>query len=107
MDNQQALTEFEKGWLCGFFDGEGYVGMNICGNYSAMKKLKTRRHTIMVPRLILSNTDYAAIMKYSDLMNRAGIGVHIQTGRKGNPKHKPIYRANINGHKRVSKAIPI
>jgi hypothetical protein len=107
MEDQQALTEFEIGWVCGFFDGEGYVGMNISGNYSAMKNSNTRRNTIIVPRLVLSNTDYAAVMQFVALMNRAGIGVHVQTGRKNNPKHKPIYRANINGHKRVRKSLPI
>jgi hypothetical protein len=37
MDNQQALTEMEIGWMCGFFDGEGHVGMNICKNFSVNK----------------------------------------------------------------------
>ena len=106
MDNQQAITGFEIGWICGFFDGEGCVGMNIAGNYSAMKKLKTRRHTIMVPRLVATNTDYEAIMYYKELFQRAGVGIHIQTGRKNHPKHKPVYRATINGHKRVLKALP-
>jgi len=107
MDNQQGLTDFEIGWICGLFDGEGYVGMNITDNYSAMKKLKTRRHTILVPRLVMSNTDYAATMLYSNLLKKAGVGVHIQAGRRGNPKHKPCYKATINGHKRVFKAMSI
>jgi hypothetical protein len=107
MDNQQELNGFEIGWLCGFFDGEGYVGMNITNNYSAMKNLNTRRKTIIIPRLIVSNTDYPAVMFFKNLLNRAGVGVHILTGRKNSPKHKTIYRGEIHGFKRVSSALPI
>jgi len=107
MENQQGLTDYEIGWICGMFDGEGNVGMNITGNYSAMKKLNTRRHTILVPRLTVANTDYAAIMLYKDLFAKIGVGVHIQTGRRNNPKHKPCYKATINGHKRVLKAMKV
>lgn len=107
MDNQQALTGIEQGWLCGFFDGEGYVGMNVMGNYSAMNSKTTKRKTIIVPRLVASNTDYATTMKFVSLMQKGGVGVHVQKGVRGNPKHAPVYRATINGHKRCLKAIPI
>jgi len=107
MDNQQTLSDAEKGWLAGFFDGEGCVGMNISGNHSAMKKKNTRRLTIMVPRLLLGNTDYPSIMKYVELLKRADVGVHLATKKRGNPKHKQIYLTTINGHKRCKKAIPI
>jgi len=107
MDNQQALAETEKAWLAGFFDGEGSVGMNICGNHSAMWKKHTRRLTIMIPRLTLGNTDYQSIMYYAELFKKANVGVNIRKKRRGNPKHKTIYITTIAGHKRCKKAIPI
>lgn len=107
MDNQQALSDQEIAWLCGFFDGEGHVGMNISGNYSAMKKKSTRRLTIIVPRIIFTNTHYPTVIYIRDLLNRANIGVHVSTGRRGSEKHKPIYRAIVNGHKRCLKVLPI
>lgn len=107
MDNQQALSEAEKAWLSGFFDGEGSVGMNITGNHSAMKKKNTRRMTIMVPRLVLGNTDYPSVMHYTSLFNRVDVGVHIRKRASHNPKHRPCYITTINGHKRCKKAVPI
>jgi hypothetical protein len=81
--------------------------MNVMQNYSANKGRNTRRHTIIVPRLVMTNTDYATIMKFVELFNRASVGVHVQKGRRGNPKHLPVYKATINGHKRCLGAIPI
>jgi len=107
MDNQQALTETEKAWMAGFFDGEGYVGMNLTKNHSAMKGNRTKRLWIIVPRMVLANTDYASIMYWKELWDKANVGVHINTQKRNNPKHKPCWKVTINGHKRCNKAIPI
>lgn len=107
MDNQQALTMSEKGWLCGFFDGEGNANLNVCQNHSALKSKTTKRHTIIIPRLNVINTDYETIMHWKRLWERVWVGNHIQIRRRNNPKHSPCYAATIQGHKRCKKAIPI
>jgi hypothetical protein len=107
MDNQQTLAETEKAWLCGFFDGEGNVSMNITNNYSALKGVNTKKHTILVPRLTSTNTCYKTMMQVAKLFKKGDVGTHFSVGRKNSPKHKPIYRVVTNGHKRCLKALPI
>ena len=107
MDNQQALTDKEIGWLCGFFDGEGNVGMHVTTNASFLKGMNTKRHTVMVPRLIVANTDFATMMYFKELCDKIPVGVHLWTQSRNNPKHRPCLKATINGFKRCSKIIPI
>ena len=106
MDNQQALTEPEKAWLCGFFDGEGCVDLNVAQNAQA-KKRNTTKQWIIVPRLTVVNTHYPTIMRWKELLDRAGVGVYVAARKMYSAKHNQSWTATTHGHKRCLKAVKI
>lgn len=77
MDNQQERPfDEEFWWFIGFFDGEGWITMNL---------RKSRRQTyIMKPVLGLANTDSALMEKCANILTKYGIAHYFYTKYRKN-----------------------
>ena len=98
MGNQQ-VTQIEIGWLAGFVDGEGYIGIS---------EYKTRHNRISYSCAIqVSNTDEAMIFKAQKIVQKIGVNPYIRThgyGERNKPKSKIVYVLVIH---RMNKIIPV
>jgi hypothetical protein len=98
MDNQQ-VTHIEIGWLAGFIDGEGYIGIS---------EYKTRRrHPSYSCALQISNTDEKMIQKAQGIIKKIGVNPYIRThghGVRDMPKSKIVWVLIVH---RMNKLIPI
>jgi hypothetical protein len=98
MDNQQ-VTQIEIGWLAGFVDGEGYIGIS---------EYKTRNHKVSYSCAIqVSNTDEAMILRAQKIIQKMGVNPYIRThgyGKRNKPKSKIVYVLIIH---RMNKIIPV
>jgi len=92
MDNQQVTRE-EIGWLAGFVDGEGYLGISMYRNHSRDCK------TIKV-ELSVCNTDKEMIDKYVAIMNKLGSNPYLKKVKKykkyNGDKRKDVYNAMLH-----------
>jgi hypothetical protein len=98
MDNQQ-VTQLEIGWLAGFVDGEGYIGI---GEYKTR-----RRHPSYSCALQISNTDEAMILKAQAIIQKMGVNPYIRThghGVRNKPKSKIVWVLVVH---RMNKLIPV
>ena len=75
MDNQQVTRE-EIGWIAGFIDGEGYIGITMYKNHSnsATKTVKVE--------LNVCNTDICMVEKYISIMNKMGVNPYVKKSKK-------------------------
>lgn len=64
------LTEAEKGWLAGIWDGEGSIYMS--------RQIKRQ----IVPNICVGNTDLAIIAEVVRLFEKMGINLNISETRK-------------------------
>lgn len=98
MDNQQ-VTQLEIGWLAGFVDGEGYIGIS---------EYKTRRrHPSYSCALQISNTDEAMILRAQNIIQRLGVNPYIRIhghGLRNKPKSKIVWVLVVH---RMNKLIRI
>jgi len=85
MDNQQA-TQIELGWIAGFIDGEGYIGV---------QEYKTRRkHPSFKCAIQISNTDEVMILKAQRIFQKIGVNPYLrvyQYGLNNRPKSKTVW----------------
>lgn len=72
----QKLTDFEMGYLSGFIDGEGSIGLY------RNKDNKTKRGYSWEPRLSISNTNEEVLKWIKDKMNQGGI-TRTKRGKHG------------------------
>jgi hypothetical protein len=95
----QQVTQIEIGWLAGFIDGEGYIGIT---------EYKTRnRHVSYSCAIQISNTDEAMILKAQQIVQKIGVNPYIRThgyGVRNMPKSKIVYVLVIH---RMNKIIPV
>lgn len=98
MGNQQ-VTQYEIGWLAGFVDGEGYIGIS---------QYKTRRRKTSYSCAIqVSNTDEKMILKAQQIVQKIGVNPYIRThgyGERNKKKSKIVYVLVVH---RMGKIIPI
>ncbi len=98
MGNQQ-VTQIEIGWLAGFIDGEGYIGI---------QGYKTRnRHASYKCALQVSNTDEAMILKAQKIIQKVGTNPYIRTHGYGvrNQIHRKIVLVLVVA--KMSRLIPV
>jgi hypothetical protein len=95
----QQVTQIEIGWLAGFIDGEGYIGIS---------EYKTRRcHPSYSCALQVSNTDEAMILKAQKIIQKVGVNPYIRThgyGIRNKPKSKIVWVLIVH---RMNKLIPV
>jgi len=93
MDNQQVTRE-EIGWLAGFIDGEGYLGISMYRNrsHSSSKTVKVELNVV--------NTDEEMIDKYVAIMNKLGSNPYLKKAKKykkyNGSRKKEAYVATIH-----------
>ncbi len=101
MDNQQ-VTQIELGWLAGFIDGEGYIGIQI-------QKGKSKYTTYQVA-IQVSNTDMEMVLRAQTIIQKMGINPYIRThgfGDRNQPNRKTVYVLIIRRMKGVSTVLKI
>lgn len=93
MDNPQ-VTDFELGWLSGIIDGEGCFTMSpgSAGSWNLSIKIV--------------NTDALIIAKIVEILRKLTIAFHIYDAWRA-PNQRPGKRVEINGPRRVKKALDI
>ena len=73
MDNQQAKSEFDKGWLVGFLEGEGCF---------ALQKNKCKGHKAwIVPRISMSGADFELVERAGGILIQMGVGTYFTRKR--------------------------
>jgi hypothetical protein len=99
MDNQQRKTEvseLELGWLCGLFDGEGYVG----GHW------QNKGH--YTPTLSISNTENTVLDKLISILDALGLPFYIYwQPRKSDYGVKQLWQVKAGGMKRVMRWLAV
>lgn len=98
----QQVTQFELGWLLGFIEGEGSVGLYWN---------QTRKQ--IYPVVVLVNTEHSLIEEASRILHLIGVGNyvkgHTMTGKKAHWKKR--YDIYISGIKRcnalIEKLLPV
>lgn len=92
-DNQQVTT-FEIGWLIGFIEGEGSLGL-----YWGAARNQIR------PVLMITNTDYALVEYGMSIIHKMGVGCFIYKHTMNKlPRHwKQRYDIHVHGIKRLGK----
>lgn len=99
MDNQQVM-EAEIGWLAGFFDGEGYIGLRV--------ELHTKQGIVYIrPEMNLGNCDEAMIQKAADIAKRLGVNLHISFSRLKNRKRKKFWKLQTRSQAKLVKLFSV
>lgn len=89
MGNQQ-VTQVDIGWLAGFIDGEGYIGISNGGNHPN-SKIKTVRVELNVV-----NTDEAMIQRYVRIIKTLGINPFIKQRKNPKKNGKPYIQVMVH-----------
>jgi len=95
MDNQQVASS-EIGWLAGFFDGEGYIGLRV-EYHKGMDKVYIR------PEMNMGNTDQAMTEKAVDIARRMGTNLHIRKAALKKRKEKWFWVAQTRSQAKISR----
>lgn len=93
---RKNVSELDIGWVCGLFDGEGYVGGYWQG------KAKGINHYL--PVLTISNTDMPTLNKLTEIMDKLGFAYYIYWQNR--PSHygiKKLWQLKIAGIKRCQR----
>lgn len=86
-------TDFKRGWLRGFFDGEG--GAYWYDNPPEVRTSR-RRGTHHSHKVEAANTDWTLIQNATDFLTDLGIGYRLRVVQKASPKSlKPCWRLEI------------
>ena len=96
----QGLTESEKGWLAGIWDGEGTITLA----YASKCVLKP----VVKPHISVSNTNVHIIDHAIFLLDKAGIKLYISTHKGRNRNQQDYYSAaitNIDGCEKLCKLL--
>lgn len=101
------MTELERGWVAGFFDGEGsvYISMRAARENDRNNRGKGQ---FIRPECKISATDIESLEKMHDILTRAGIPHFISWHRpKGSTREGVLYRVAwsivISGIKRTDR----
>ena len=82
----QQVTRIELGWLAGFIDGEGYIGI---------QRYKTKHnHICYSVAMQVTNTDEAMILRAQSIIQKIGVNPYIRThgyGVRNQPDRKVVY----------------
>jgi len=105
MDNQQETTSkvspFEFGWFCGFFDGEGSLGITV-----RRRKEHKKYYEGFKPHLQVCNTEIELVERCKYFFDALGIPYYVSY-YKGKGKRKPHWNIAVAGLRRVMKILPI
>src|SRR4030042_1028231 len=103
MDNPQpSISERERGWFAGFFDGEGAVMLTI--RVSAGKNASPK----ITPLAKLAGTDPRSLTEVTRILDGEGLAYHVMWYQPhGCMKDKTPYKAawdiSVSGHKRCKR----
>lgn len=92
----QAGKAFVIGWIAGFVDGEGYIGL---------WKSKIKNKYTYVPTMSVSNTHHESINYLSEQLKILNIGNHIFVRNVENPKWRQRMVLEVRGMKRIKSFI--
>lgn len=96
MDNQQAMSQFELGWLSGIIDGEGCFGLH---------HLRTKGYEYLRPSLSLANTDARIITRIVEDFEKLGIPYYICKQKARHAGQKNAQMIQVPGIKRVKRLL--
>ena len=95
MDNQQ-VTQAELGWLAGFIDGEGYMGLRIHKYANGSRKLTSGKYPIIRPEFAICNTDKETINKVVDVAEKIDVNLYVRETNPAGIKRR-VYTAQTKG----------
>ena len=88
------------GWIAGFFDGEGYIGLYKRTDHRVNYKDTYR------PNVVFANTDEKTIVYLSEQLISFGVPNYIKTSKsKIHENWRQYWTVNITGFKRLKKFI--
>lgn len=99
MDNPQAKTYFNLGWIVGVIESEGWVILN--------KQLLPSKNYRYIPVIGMNTTSEVIVKKYTDILQDWGVGVWVGKKRFLDTKNKDQWATNVRGFKRCAKLINI
>lgn len=91
VNQQETVSEVEKGWLAGIIDGEGCLHIDL--------DPKGGSH----PYMTVTNSNKLIIEKVVDIWHRLGIGCRVQT--RANLRKNPVQDVQVIGFKRLQPAL--
>lgn len=77
------LTEVEKAWLAGFWDGEGSITIFTHTEKNGRNKI--------CPTILVTNTHEGVIAHVVELLDRLGTSFAVNVQKKNTDKHKDAY----------------
>lgn len=80
------ITETDKAWLAGFWDGEGSITIFTHIEKNGRKKI--------CPTIGITNTHEGVIAHAVDLLDKLGTSFAIQTYERKDEKHKNVFQVN-------------
>ena len=97
MDNQQAKSLFNLGWLIGMIEGEGWIIL--------AKQLLPSKNYRYVPVIGMNTTSSTLKDKFVEIVKENDIGVWVGYRESQNRKWKNQHQINIRGFKRCLKLL--
>lgn len=95
-DNQAGKLG-ARGWIIGFFDGEGYIGLWKRADHRADYKDTYR------PSVVIANTDEKTILYLSEQLKSFGVPNHIKSRQPTKSGWRKYWTVEINGFERLKK----
>lgn len=87
------------GWIAGFFDGEGYIGLWKRTDHRINYKDTYR------PQVTIANTDKKTIDYLSEQLKILNIAHFVKTNNPRNEKWRTYWTVEITGFKRLGKFV--
>ena len=85
------------GWIAGFIDGEGHLGLNI-------QQRKDRGRLQVAPRIVIVQSCKATTEYLNGVLKDLGVGSHIKAKKNYySPTQRQQYSVNVIGYQRVGK----
>lgn len=97
MDNQQAKTNFELGWLVGFLEGEG--------TFCLRKQVYKKQKATLRPEVSVCSTDFELSERAAAAMRSLGVGVHLHNVKHDKRGWKDQLVVGLVGIKRCKKLL--
>jgi len=95
-DNQAGKAD--AGWLAGFFDGEGYIGL---------WKGRNKKYVTYGPRIKIFNIHRATMEHFASQMKLLGLPFFMWARKPQKATQQLGWYIEIQGHKRVKKFIEV
>ena len=99
MDNQQAKTMIELGWLIGFLEGEGSFMLQV-------QKYTNKQKATLRPRVHMSSTDFELVERAGKVLLSLGVGAYFHRVKHDNRGWKDQMEIVVSGIKRCMNLIP-